>query len=509
MKRADYLWLYLAALVPLVIVAWFQRAPGYMDADYYTLSAMQIGSGKGFSEPILWNYLDEPQGLPHPSHVYWQPLPSLIAVPSIFAGWMAGLGFGFAAGRVPFILMAAAAAPLATALAWRLARRRQLALLAGGLAVLPGFYLPYLTTIETFAPSLVLGGMFFFVALNPPHSRSAIAFLGTLAGLMSLNRAEGLLWLAAAAYVAWRGAARKRDALLVLAGFLLIMAPWYARNLFAFGSPLAAGAARTAWLTSYDQLFAYSAGGISFGAWLASGWRAIAGARLAALGQNLSSAVIVEGFVVLTPLIIWGGLKKFKLPAVRAAIGLWMAIFLAMSLVFPFSGARGGFFHAVAGLQTMAWALAAVGQAAFVEWGAARRGWNATKALRIFAVAVLAVAAGLSAYAATARLPVWNVSAQTYTALGERLDDLGVSRDAIVMVNNPPGFANAAHRSAIVIPDGGVGESLAAARRYGASVLLLEANHPAGWDTVYANPQILSSIQFIESIDGTHIFFLP
>jgi hypothetical protein len=119
------------------------------------------------------------------------------------------------------------------------------------------------------------------------------------------------------------------------------------------------------------------------------------------------------------------------------------------------------------------------------------------------------VAAGLSAYAAAARLAAWNVSAQTYTALGERVDDLGVSRDAIVMVNNPPGFANAAYRPAIVIPDGGVAESLAAARRYGASVLLLEANHPAGWDAVYANPQILSSIQFIESIDGTHVFFLP
>jgi hypothetical protein len=77
------------------------------------------------------------------------------------------------------------------------------------------------------------------------------------------------------------------------------------------------------------------------------------------------------------------------------------------------------------------------------------------------------------------------------------------------MVNNPPGFALATGRSAIVIPNGGVQESLAAARQFGADVLLLEMNHPLGWNDIYATPQAISSLQYVESYDGTQIFFIP
>ncbi len=48
--------------------------PGYRDACYYTVGAQQLAAGRGFTEPFIWNYLDDPQSLPRPSHQYWMML---------------------------------------------------------------------------------------------------------------------------------------------------------------------------------------------------------------------------------------------------------------------------------------------------------------------------------------------------------------------------------------------------------------------------------------------------
>ena len=61
------------------MVSIFQDAPGYMDADYYYAIGLRLNRGYGFSEPFLWNYLDNPNGIPHPSNTYWMPLPSVLA----------------------------------------------------------------------------------------------------------------------------------------------------------------------------------------------------------------------------------------------------------------------------------------------------------------------------------------------------------------------------------------------------------------------------------------------
>src|SRR4030066_270841 len=71
--------LFAAGLAAVSLVVIFQNAPGYMDADYYYAGGIRLAEGKGFTEEFLWNYLDNPLGLPHPSHAYWMPLASLIA----------------------------------------------------------------------------------------------------------------------------------------------------------------------------------------------------------------------------------------------------------------------------------------------------------------------------------------------------------------------------------------------------------------------------------------------
>jgi len=83
--------------IPLV-VARYQSAPGYMDADYYFANGLRLTQDFGFSESFLWNYLDDPQGIPHPMFTYWMPLAALLAAVGMKVSGMvnfAGARLGF------------------------------------------------------------------------------------------------------------------------------------------------------------------------------------------------------------------------------------------------------------------------------------------------------------------------------------------------------------------------------------------------------------------------------
>ena len=79
MTWRHYLLLFVVGLLVPFGISRFQSQPGYMDADYYFVGGIQLAEGKGFTEPYLWNYLDNPTGLPHPSHTYWMPLASIVS----------------------------------------------------------------------------------------------------------------------------------------------------------------------------------------------------------------------------------------------------------------------------------------------------------------------------------------------------------------------------------------------------------------------------------------------
>src|ERR1044071_5600910 len=71
MNWRHYAILFGIGLIVPFTVSRFQSLPGYMDADYYFSGGVQLAEGHGFTEPYLWNYLDDPVSLPHPSHTYW------------------------------------------------------------------------------------------------------------------------------------------------------------------------------------------------------------------------------------------------------------------------------------------------------------------------------------------------------------------------------------------------------------------------------------------------------
>ena len=512
-------------LVIAVFVAAFEPSPGYMDADYYYAGGQQLATGHGFTEPYLWNYLDNPVGIPHPSNAYWMPLAALLAA----AGdWLFGASSWLAA-RVPFMVVAAAIPPLTSALAWRLTSRRDLSLTSGLLAVFPAFYLPYLPVTDTFGLYMLLGGCFLLVLSDFKTSNSKFSIfilpflLGVISGLMHLTRADGLLWLflaVIATFIFCKAAewpfSKLYSLLAVLLGYLLIMAPWFARNISVFGAALAPGGSKMLWLTSYDQLFAFPSSQLSLATLLHSGLGSILNVRLWSLGLNLASALTVQAEILLVPFIGLGLWYLRKDRRVQLAALAWLLTLAVMTVTFPFAGARGGFFHSGAALQTMWWALAPLGLDRIVDWVGRKRDWNILRAGSIFRMALVGMVVMLTAVLIWTRViggdgsQAWGGEDISYRQVNEFLVAQGEIKSDVVMIANPPGFYLASGNPAIAIPDGGFNTLLTVARKYHASYLVLEAGStPARLLPVYEGPQDQTGLTYLGEINNARIFRLP
>jgi hypothetical protein len=540
MNRRDVLLLTLLGLIAVILVGAFQVSPGYMDADYYYATGLQLAAGRGFTEPFLWNYLDDPAGLPHPSHAYWMPLASLLAaiVPALFGpvSWFAA--------RWPFFLAAACLPPLTAALAYSLTSRRSVALTSGLLAVFSGLYLSFLATTDTFGLYMLFGGLFFLLVArassrssSSPSPFSLFTFpflLGLLAGLMHLSRADGLLWLILALLAVllhFNSAPSSSRSLLAffsslfpssrslfsalcsllsaLLGYFLVMAPWFARNHAVFGAFLAPGGSKMLWLTHYDQIFSYPSSGLTFGAWWSSGLGEILRARLWALGLNAANTLTVQGGIFLLPLIVIGVWQMRRNRTVQLALLAWGMTLGVMTLVFPFAGARGGYFHSGAALQPVWWALAPLGLERVLEWGRARRGWDMSQARPFFTAALVALAVFLTAISLALRLPGWGEENYAYNQIGKTLAAQGMPDDAVVIVANPPGFYLASGNPAIVIPACDPQTLLVLARRYRAGYLVLEQGSvPDALTPVYEDPQHFAGLTYLGEVEGARLYVI-
>jgi len=528
MKARNYLLLAGLACAVSLAVAHFQPFPGYLDSDYYFGGGVQLAAGHGFTEPYIWNYLDDPQGLPHPSHTYWMPLSSMIAA----AGMVLTGQTSYAAGRLGFIALASLTPVITAALAFSFCRRRDLAMVSGALAVFTGYYAPFLPVTDNYGPYLVLGGLLFLV-LQMRGSPASLA-LGALAGFLTLARSDGVMWLVLVlAALAWRhlaahpawspsgeapenssGAGSHRDSmvlqvLLVLSAFLLVTGAWFWRNDAVFGTVLAPGGSRLLWLRSYDETFLYPASQLTFGRWLAQGWPAIVSTRLSALRWNLLNSFAAQGELVVAPFVLVGAWAYRRDLRVAVGCSAWLGLTLVMTIVFPFAGARGGFFHSGAALQPLWWALAPLGLE--VTIGAAReRNWFTPRAFTVFRAALVGAAVLMTATIIVLRVvPGWGEGERGYPKLDMKLIELGIQPGEPVMVRNPPGYFIMTGRPAVVVPYGDAAAMIAVARRYQARYLLIEAVGAAGPIRSVYQDTSSPSLQFLGEIDGTRIFRVP
>jgi hypothetical protein len=498
------------ALLVRLLTAWLVAQPGYTDAYYYAVGAQQLHAGQGFAEPFIWNYLDTPERVLHPGYSYWMPLASIV-------GWLglAALGDSFRAMQAPFILLSALLPLVAYVIAWDLTGKRRHALLAGLLAIVPGFYSHVLILPESFAPFALAGSLCLWAAGRGLRSQHPLWFglAGLAAGFCHLARADGLLlmvvaFLAAAFQPLLRSGLgeprppRAASAVVMATGYLLVMGPWFVRNWRVLGTPLPGAGISTLFLTTYDDMFAYSQTP-TLESYLAWGWGEILGSKIDALWLNLQRLWAENLLIFLAPF---------------TAVGLWWLrrdrllwpffvylplLFLTMTVAFTFPGVRGGMFHSGGALLPSFFAVTGPGLEVILRWIARRRkSWHVRSAWPVFAAGLVGLAL-LFTLLTLGRGGLlsgdWNQRDAEYGVIGEWLADAGAT-ETTVMVGNAPGFAWHTGRPAIAIPNEPLDTILEVADRYGAAYLVLDGARPRSTDGLYAKEE--SHPQLVMRLEG-------
>jgi hypothetical protein len=511
MTRRDFLLLFIVGLTFNFAIAWFQRAPGYMDADYYFAGGLRLIQGHGFTENYLWNYLDNPQTLPHPSHGYWFPLASILAAAGM---WLAGTET-FAAARLGFLLTAALVPPASAALAFSFTKKRSLALASGFLAVFCGYHAPFLPTTDNFGIFMLLGAFFFL--LFPRAGIISPLLLGLVAGLMNLARSDGILWLAVGGgglFLRWLDEKKPfltsflYPALLFTFGYAFIMGPWMARNLSIWGTPLTPAGSRVLWMTRYDETFAWPPDRINYENWQAAGWGAALNARLDALKLNAINSMAAQGVVLLAvfaPIGLWVLRKDLR---ARLAALTWLVLFVVLTFIFPFAGSRGSFFHAAAALQPVWWVAAPVA-VEYLVGKARQRGRFTPAAFGIFRFALVAfmgMITVLLVYISVIEKD-WNEFQRTYIKAEQILVESGAQPADVVIVANAPGYFAANGRAAIIVPDENLETTRQLARQFGARFLILEKTYYTDpMISVYQNPESQPRLEYLGEFDEVRLF---
>jgi hypothetical protein len=488
------------------VAAMFVASPGYMDAEYYFATGRELATGRGFVEALRWNFLDGGLSLPHPSHLYWMPGASVLA-----ATGMRLFGDSFRAAQVPAYVLTALLPLLTAWMAFHIVGDREKAFLAGMLSAFPGFYLPYFLTTDTFILYTWLGGLTLLALMRALQSPTLGRWMlvGMLAGACHLTRADGLVLLA----LGLAGSLSSRryrwmDVGVVAGGYALAMLPWWLRNLSVVGSAMPGGLTRTLWLLDYDDLFIYPASLLTYSRWAGSGVQQIAHVRWQALLTNLQSLLVVNGLIFLGPLMAVGGWKLRSHPSSRTSAAYLATLLFLMSIIFPFAGARGGWFHSSAAAMPFLWSFASLGLGAVVSTWARRRDWELPKAERGFGLVAVLLAAFVTAIVLGSRvvgLPGgearWQASQQRHAQLAQVFPVL-VASSAPIAANDAPGMHLATGAPTVSIPDGGAEMLRQAAVDFGVGWVVLEFDHPKGLADLYRDP---GSVEWLELAGRTEV----
>jgi hypothetical protein len=484
----------LVALVSALVITRMMAAQpgGFTDVFYHFNAANRLISGQGFTDAYLWVYVGMPDSLPAPSHLYWLPLTSVLAAAGM---WLFNAPGHYSAAQVPFALLLAGAAGTGYWLGGRLGGTGRHAWLAGLITLSGGFFMRFWGATDTFAPFALFGSLcLVFMGLLFEASGRRVymwaALVGALAGLGHLTRADGpLLLLVGWAVVLWPwdskpswGQPLLRIVWMTLA-YVLVMSPWFMRNLDVIGSPLPVGGVQAMWFTTYDDLFNYPPQA-SPQTFFAGGIGLLFSTRWEAFTANLQTFIAVEGMIVLTPLMLVGLWQRRRDRFLR---GFWLyalGLHIVMTLVFPFPGYRGGLFHSAAALLPWWAALGVAGLDDVVGWAGRRRRWHVPTAKRVFSGALLVFVLFLSLSIALPRRVTVHTP-ELYTLLADALPP-----DARVMINDPMQLYYYTGRGGVVLPNEDPAVIPEIAGKYGIGYLLLETQWVDGQRLVAASPKL-------------------
>ncbi|MBL8154302.1 MAG: hypothetical protein JNM70_08975 [Anaerolineae bacterium] len=560
-RRERLIFIGIALIGAFLITRGLVERPGFTDAFYHFNAANRLVSGEGLTDAYFWTYIGATDSLPAPSHLYWMPLTSIVAALGMVALNAPG---SYAAAQFPLALLFAGTVYIGFVLGERLGGSRRHAWFAGLITLASGFYIRFWGATDTFAPYAFVGTAALYVmgwvcsrAVGERTRRSAslqeaiegqrirdgraaerhgeeheertrrsasrpeategqpipgilsVAFVGGMCSALGhLTRADGVLLvlvgLAAVLGLAIFRRATWRSALLVAAGlcvgYVVVMLPWFARNLSLIGTPLPLGGTQTIWQRTYDDIFNYPPDS-SAASLFADGVGVFLSSRWTAFTNNLGTLVVVEGLVVMAPLMLIGLWRRrrdpFLLPFGIYALGLHVA----MTVVFPFPGYRGGLLHSAAALVPWWAILGLLGLDDCIDWMARRRRWNVRTARPVFSVGLLGVAVALGVFVALPNRVVDGGTPALYSALAD-----AIPSGSRVMINDPAQLYYYTGLGGVVLPNEEPAIILDIARKYQVDFVVMEGVTADGreawgasallWPLLTAPPPFLESLPF-------------
>jgi len=490
-----------------------RTGPGHGDISSYVSVAHNLAHGRGFVEDVVGSWWGGARELPTPSNLWWAPLVSIIAALGML------LGQGDYASAQAATAAFSALTPLAV---YALGRalfpgRWRTALLGAALSSCFHLFLGQAGVPLSVSPYVVLVPLALALALWAPARPLLMLPAGMAIAASQLSRSDGVL-LALPVLLAWwllapahrpRGATLRAAALLAL-GYLLVMSPWWARNLQVHGAIQPAASGRAAFMRQYDDWHKLPEE-VNAQTWLADGWGPIIEQKTAmarANGRTLVTGMVAAGqaraqawstpSVLLLMGLAWlgAGLSLTR----RRAAALWLhvgALWAFYSLLFTavghasFKQSMYGVYPllllcAALGMETLACALARLAPSA-------RRARVTTLLLLLMLAPLLTGQArfglheGRQKGEAVQRIAAFWQAVERYV-----LTPLDIG-DETLMLRDVHEFHALLGRPAVLIPHADADDVRALARQFGVRYLLLTGADPAsrrpGLAQLLASPQ--------------------
>jgi hypothetical protein len=482
--------LYLLALaVRTALVALFPD-PAYPDSYYYVDVARALAAGDGLNLDFVWifaevgNRIPETPTLPIPGNAHWLPLASFLQAPFILV-----LGPTVVASAIPTVLVGSLTAPLTWFIARDAGTSRSVAIGAAVLAAIPAAGAAFMAQPENFAILQPLVALTLWLTVRGLKGEpSAYMAAGLCVGLASLARNDGfILGLAVGLVFVWDRVRALRSggrlaprlpfsaAVGCVALYLLLMGPWFLRQVLTFGSvsPTTSGGSAL-WIRSIQEWNSITADP-SLAKFLAQGPGPIISSRLGGLVSAIGNFAVIICSVVLVPFLLAGVWIRRR----SIDFGPWflyaVLVFAGATLLYPLHVPGGAFIHSAVGLEAHAYILALEGVAGLVAWIARRRPrWNPRTATPLFIGSVVAFVVATAPLYAFALRTVWDESRQPRLAVAREMDDLGVAPDDRLLVIDSAGFKYYTGRPGIVTPDDPLETIEAVAKAYDTRWLVLE-----------------------------------
>jgi hypothetical protein len=465
----------------------------YPDSYYYVDVARALQSGHGFNIDFIWSFVDvggripaHPM-LPIPSNAHWMPLASLIQLPTM---WI--LGPTPLASTLPFLLIGSLAAPMTWLLAREIGASDRIALAAGIAVAIPAAATIYMAQPDNMSLYQPLGTAALWLAARGLRGhRRSFALAGLMVGLATLARNDGVLLGGAVGLAffwdrwrAWRSNGSRlpaipwRYAFGCFGLFLVVMAPWYLRQLLVFGSlSPSSTSGRILLIRTYEELDSVTSD-TSLAGFLGQGIGPLLVSRVLGLVSAIQIFSVIAMSIVMAPFVIVGCWARRRSIDFGPFFIYAALLFGASGLLFAVHVPYGTFLHSAVALVPFSFIAGVEGLAIAARWVAVRRPkWTDQGAVRLFLIAGVGSVVLNAAAFATLAFPAWNADRDQVLAAGRALDAAGAPQSDLLLSADPGAFEYFTGRGGVVTPNDSLDVIRGVAADYGIRWLVLQRAH--------------------------------